>query len=94
MLLWWIGIGLALAAGAGFAVAWMVLGRLVVKLQLAPVAIHNVDLPVDAQVVLDGALDVDVEVPVEAVLTAQRAGARPADGSHRLGRADRRGDRD
>jgi hypothetical protein len=74
MQLLWIGVGLAGAAGVGFAVAWVVLSRLVIKLQLAPVAIQNVELPVDATVVLDGALDVNVEVPVEVTLTARELG--------------------
>ena len=70
----WVAAIAALAAGAGFAVAWVVASRLVIRLQLAPVAIENVELPVDATVVLNGALEVDVQVPVEAALTAGELG--------------------
>jgi hypothetical protein len=73
MNLWWIGVALALAAGVGFVAAWVVASRLVLELQLAPVAIENVELPVEADILL-GALDVDVAVPVEAVLTARELG--------------------
>jgi hypothetical protein len=70
----WIAVAIALAAIAGFAVSWLLLTRGVLRLQLGPVPIHAIEIPVEASVLLDGAIDVDVELPVEAVLTGRELG--------------------
>jgi hypothetical protein len=64
----------AAVAVPGIAIAARVLSRLVVELRIPPVPLQDVEVPVDATIVLDGAIDVDVEVPFEAVLTAKDLG--------------------
>ena len=73
---WFLGGGSAFLGVAciWFAVPSSLLSRLVVKLQVGPVIVQNAEIPVDATVLLDGAIDVDVQVPVEAVLTGRDIG--------------------
>ncbi len=77
-MMWWLvaaAVGLvALFLGASFALARFLFHRLVLRLQVAPVAVHSVEIPINATVSLEGAIDVNVEVPVEAVLTGRELG--------------------
>jgi hypothetical protein len=76
MAAWWIlgALAVVAAAGGGFALAWYAFSRAVLRVQVGPVTVQNVEIPVHATVVLDGAIDVDVQVPVEAVLTGRDLG--------------------
>jgi hypothetical protein len=69
----WIAAAVVVA-GAGAAVALYLLARGVVELRMPPVSLEGVEVPVDATIVLDGAIDVDVEVPFEAELTGKDLG--------------------
>ncbi|MGH7434088.1 MAG: hypothetical protein ACRENE_00270 [Polyangiaceae bacterium] len=75
---WWLIAGalafVALFLGLGFVLARVLFDRLVLRLQVAPVTVHDVEVPIDAMVSLEGAIDVNVEVPVEAVLTGRELG--------------------
>jgi hypothetical protein len=72
MLVWWI-VMLAFAGCLAIG-AWYLLSRLVVNVQVGPVPIRSEEIPIEARVLVDGTIDVDVEVPVEAVLTGAELG--------------------
>jgi hypothetical protein len=72
MEVWWIvpfAIAVCIAIGV-----WYVVAHLVVKIQVGPVPIRSEEIPVEATVLVDGSIDVDVEVPIDAVLTGADLG--------------------